>query len=358
MESQLHNLVISSIRRGEVDNQAVSTTREHENNVAELADSTKKKLTNLFNTTGMRVGRFDTEPERPFFARQVDEYLDTENIEFSDFRTFGTSLGSALANELNRGQAQSAKDGFLITYFYSVELAANEEDEAQVQHFLGLVFLHRINGLDIDVDDLDLKEIEQINLDSLNLGARINLDSYIRSEHDETERPISFKIGRGSDVRKFFQQFIGCTEPSDSKMDSANLIIALEDVCARIGYNAEETKAATERLQHFCTGAILHHGAQAEMATLAGFVFPDGEYRELFINVAQDEYQLSEFIGLDKSEINKFDDIVVKTQSYKVTIKDSAINESVFWDPVEQTIKLSELPPETIDKMNRRYPGE
>lgn len=357
MASELHNLVISSIRRG-IDNQATSTTRAHENDVSQLADSTKEKLISLFNTTGMRVGRFDTEPERPFFARKVDEHLDTSHFEFENFRAFGTSLGAALASELNRGQAQNAKDGFLLTYYYSVELEVEGEDSAEVQHFLGLVFLHRINGVDIDVDELDLKEIEQINLDSLNLGARINIDSFIRAENDETEKPISFKIGRGSDVRKYFQEFIGCTEPSDSKTDSANLIIALEDVCERLGFTAEETKTATDRLQSYCNAAIIHSGAQAEISNLAGFVFDQEEQRQLFVQVAQDDYQLSEYIGLDKSEINKFDDIIVKTNDYRVTIKDSAVNQSVFWDPDEQIIKLSDLPQETVDKMNRRFPGE
>ncbi|EKO3376052.1 nucleoid-associated protein [Vibrio fluvialis] len=357
MASELHNLVISSIRRGEL-NQAISTTRENENRVDDLAQSTKDKLTSLFNTTGIRVGRFDTEPERPFFARTLDGHLDTETFDIANFRSFGASLGSALAIELSRGQAKNAKDGFLLTYYYSVELDGDDVEEPEVQRYLGLVFLHRINGVDIDVEELDLKEIEQINLDSLNLGARININSFVESDQDETEKPISFKIGRGSDVRKFFQEFIDCTEPSDSKTDSANLIIALEDVCERLGFTAEETKTATDRLQTYCNGAILHNGAQAEIANLAGFVFGDEEQKQLFIQVAQDDYQLSEYIGLDKAEINKFDDIIVKTNDYRVTIKDSAINQSVFWDPDEESIKLSDLPQEVIDKMNRRFPGE
>lgn len=357
MASELHNLVISSIRRGE-GNQAISTTRDNENRIEDLTQTTKDKLTSLFNTTGMRVGRFDTEPERPFFARTLDDHLDIENLDIADFRRFGASLGTALASELSKGQAQNAKDGFLLTYYYSVELDAVETEEPEVQRYLGLVFLHRINGVDIDVEELDLKEIEQINLDSLNLGARINISSFINAEDDETERPISFKIGRGSDVRKFFQEFIGCTEPSDSKTDSANLIIALEDVCERLGFTAEETKAATDKLQSYCNAAILHSGAQAEISNLAGFVFDQEEQRQLFVQVAQDDYQLSECIGLDKSEINKFDDIIVKTNDYRVTIKDSAVNQSVFWDPDEQIIKLSDLPQETVDKMNRRFPGE
>ncbi|MBF4448086.1 hypothetical protein ERJ76_20880, partial [Vibrio anguillarum] len=250
------------------------------------------------------------------------------------------------------------KDGFLLTYYYSVELNGDDEEEPDAQRYLGLVFLHRINGVDID-EELDLKEIDQINLDSLNLGARINISSFINAERDGTERPISFKIGRGSDVRKFFQEFIGCTEPSDSKTDSANLIVALEDVCERLGFTSEETKAATDKLQSYCNAAILHSGAQAEIANLAGFVFEDEEQKKLFVQVAQDVYQLSECIGLDKAEINKFDDIIVKTDDYRVTFKDSAIiNQSVVWDPEEESIKLSNLPKDIVHKMKRRFPGE
>jgi nucleoid-associated protein len=355
MISELLNLVISSIKRGN-DNQAVSTTRNNENNVVELAQSTKDKLISLFNTTGMRVGRFDTVPERPLFARTLEQHLNRETLAVNKFRDFSSQLGNFLASELNRGQAQNAKDGFLLTYYYSVDVESQEEDEdPKKDYYLGLVFLHRINGVDIDVDELDLKEIEQINLDSLNLGARISISRFI-NEEDETEKSISFKIGRGSDVRKFFQDFIGCTEPSDSKTDSANLLIALEDVCGRLGFNTEETKMATERLQSYCNARMQHGGGQAEIENLAGFVFDGLQQKEFFVGIAQEEYQLSEYIGLDKSEINKYDDILVKTDSYRVTIKDSAMNEAVFWDSDDQSIKLRNLPQETIRKMNRRYP--
>ncbi|MBF4248201.1 hypothetical protein EA004_24975, partial [Vibrio anguillarum] len=105
--------------------------------------------------------------------------------------------------------------------------------------------------------------------------------------------------------------------------------------------------------------AILHSGAQAEIANLAGFVFEDEEQKKLFVQVAQDVYQLSECIGLDKAEINKFDDIIVKTDDYRVTFKDSAIiNQSVVWDPEEESIKLSNLPKDIVHKMKRRFPGE
>ena len=355
MNSELLKLVISSIKRGD-DNQAVSTTRKNENNIAELAQGTKDKLVSLFNTTGMRVGRFDTTPERPLFARTLDKHLNTETLTVNEFRKFGERLGNSLASELNRGQAQNAKDGFLLIYYYSIDIESLEEpEEPDKDYYLGLVFLHRMHGVDIDVDELDLKEIEQINLDSLNLGARISISRFI-NEEDETEKPISFKIGRGSDVRKFFQDFIGCTEPSDSKTDSANLLIALEDVCGRLKFSAEETKLATEKLQTYCNARMQHGGGQAEIENLAGFIFDNSQQKEFFVGIAQEEYQLSEYIGLDKSEINKFDDILVKTDSYRVMIKDSAMNEAVFWDAGEQSIKLCNLPPETIRKMNRRYP--
>ncbi|MGC7842120.1 nucleoid-associated protein [Vibrio anguillarum] len=116
---------------------------------------------------------------------------------------------------------------------------------------------------------------------------------------------------------------------------------------------------ATDKLQSYCNAAILHSGAQAEIANLAGFVFEDEEQKKLFVQVAQDVYQLSECIGLDKAEINKFDDIIVKTDDYRVTFKDSAIiNQSVVWDPEEESIKLSNLPKDIVHKMKRRFPGE
>jgi nucleoid-associated protein len=282
--------------------------------------------------------------------------LNKETQLIENFQTLGTTLGSTLANELNRGQAQNAKDGFLLTYYYSVENNSDEESEdIELNYYLGLVFLHRVDGVDIDIDNLDLKEIEQINLDSLNLGARVNITSFL-DESDELEKPISFKIGRGSDVRKFFQEFIGCTEPNDAKADSANLLLALEDVCGQLGFSTEQTKNATDKLQSYCSAILMNGDGQADIINLAGFIFKDEEQRSKFVQIAQNDYQLSEHIGIDKNEINKYDDIIVKTKYYRVSFKDDAINEAVFWDPEKKEITFGDLPEETIEKMNRRFP--
>lgn len=354
MAITLLNLVISSIRRND-NNLAISTTRPLENDVSKLTDNTKEKLLSIFNTTGLRLGRFDTEPERPLFARILDKQLNKDTNLIENFQELGSRLGLTLASELNRGQAQNAKDGFLLTYYYSIEVETEEPEDADIQYYLGVIFLHRVDGVDIDIDNLELKAIEQINLDSLNLGARVNITSFL-NDSDEQEKPISFKIGRGSDVRKFFQEFIGCNEPSNAKVDSANLLLALEDVCRQLGFNVEQTKNATDKLQSYCNAVLLSGNGQAEIANLAGFIFNDEEQKFKFLQVAQDDYQLSEHIGIDQNEINKFDDIIVKTKSYRVSFKDDAINETVFWDPVKNEITFGDLPKDTIEKMNRRFP--
>ena len=160
MVSTLHNLVISSIRRGS-DNQAISTTRSHENDVDKLTDNTKDKLLNIFNTSGLRLGRFDTEPERPLFARTVDQLLNKNTQMIEDFQKLGNTLGAALASELNRGQAQNAKDGFLLTYYYSIMGESDDGDDGDItaDYYLGLVFLHRIDGVDM----LWLNELVHLN---------------------------------------------------------------------------------------------------------------------------------------------------------------------------------------------------
>lgn len=106
MESELLNLVITSIERGN-DNQAVATTRSQENDVSALSETIKEKLTSIFQTTGIRLGRFNTEPRRPNFASTLDQYFSIENYRFSNFQGFASTLGADLAAELNRGQAQN-----------------------------------------------------------------------------------------------------------------------------------------------------------------------------------------------------------------------------------------------------------
>ena len=345
MNSQLHNLVISSIKRDE-SNHASATTRDQENNISELSETIVAKLTTLFNTSGLRLGRFNTEPERPLFARTMDQYFNQASSRFDNFRGFAANLGSSLASELNEGQAQNAKDGFLLSYYYSTVQVDDDTDEEITEYYLGVVFLHRINGVDIDAEELDLRDIEQINLDSLNLGARISISRFLDEGIDPAAKPISFKIGRGSDVRVYFQDFVGCSEPGNSKVDMQNVLEALEYSCSNFGFSDEQKMTAIEHASNYCN-MTLNNGQNAmNLSLFAQHVFSESEHVEQFVLIAHNQFNLSESVGVDKSEIRKFGTITISNDSYRIKLNKSALSNdgrTIVWDADDECLKLYDL---------------
>ncbi|MCQ8868180.1 nucleoid-associated protein [Vibrio splendidus] len=365
MNFELLNLVITSIQRVE-GNQAIATTRPRENDVAGLSVLIKEKLTTLFQTTGLRLGRFNTEPARPYFATCIDDYYEPETNTFTDFRGFAENLGSSLASELSEGRSHNAKDGFLLTYFYSTTQMINfsdddddEELEEVINYYLCNVFLHRQDGVDIDSEDLVLRDIEQINLDSLNLGARIDITQYLQEEDDPAAKPIAFKIGRGSDVRVYFQEFVGCNEPSNSKVDTQNLSAAVELACDRFNFNEEQKRLAAEHTENYCKMILSNGHHSMSLHQFSEHVFP-GKVGE-FVEIANQEFGLGESIGLDKTEVNNIGIINIRNEAYTIKFNKTALsggaNDSdeehyILWSPEENCIKLFGLTDQDINKLN------
>ncbi|AIW21328.1 nucleoid-associated protein [Vibrio coralliilyticus] len=352
MESELLNLVITSIRR-DGNNQALATTRPYENDVSALSDTIKDKLTSIFQTSGLRLGRFNTEPRRPNFANTLDEYFNSESYSFNNFRGFASTLGADLAAELNRGQAQNAKDGFLLTYYYSITKVDEETDEEFTDYFLGVIFLHRLDGVDIDPVRLDLEDIEQINLDSLNLGARIDIEKYVNEQTNEVLKPIAFKIGRGSEVRVYFQEFVGCNEPSNSKLDSQNLLAAIEHTCSLLSYTEEQKRTASEYAESYSTMILNSGQSSMSLAAFAEHVFQGEDEAARFIAIANESFDLGESVGLDKTEIRKFGTITINNDFYSLKLNKSALSRegnSVSWDG--ECLKLYGLSEEDIERLN------
>ncbi|OBU19964.1 nucleoid-associated protein [Photobacterium aquimaris] len=345
MSAKLNNLTISSIVR-DTTNFAVAK-EPIVNDVSGFSESIVSKLTTLFNTTGLRTGRFTDAPKAKF-SLDLFNHLKLDTLEIDDFSIFAKGLGRILADELNTNQAKQAKDGFLLIYDYSVE---NNDTEDK---YLCVVFLHRMNGVNIS-EKLTLEDIEQINIDSLNLGARISLQAFGKEEDDLDERSILFKIGRGSEVRVYFQNFIGCDEPSDAKFESANLLRAIEFVCKKIQLNEEDSLSITDKVSSYCKGLIQNGEHQAELKNLASYAFTNAEHAEIFIQIAQETYKLSEYVGLDKSVINKYGDIIAKTDKYRFTIKKSAIHDAVKWDSNTEELTISQLPEETKQQLNNLF---
>jgi len=346
MQCQLKNLIISSIKRDPRNNLAIAETKE-ETDINTVSEVVSNKLTTLFKGTGIRVGDFINSTQSVFETRLTDFYS-TSNVHSNDFKRFGTDIAVSLARKLNTGQAQSAKDGFLVTYLYSSQL--DEEDPVD---YMCVIFLHRIIGADINEQDLILEEIERVNLESLNLGAKISIADW----NDEDERAISFKLGKDTgDIRRYFIDFLGCEETSEHVEDTANLLNVIDDVCEFYNIDDNVKNDLLDSAKSYCQERMRTFGDnKISLEVLSRQLFPeqDCEKSDKFMEIALDDYRLSEQIVLDNKTLQSFSRLQGRTNLYTVNFKRSAITSDVVnWDPDEGTLTFTELPEELVEQLN------
>lgn len=351
MTKKIHNLVVSSIKRSD-NNTAGAKTRAKEINTEELTETTVDSLTTLFVGGGMKTGIFSEHSLYERYLRDSTQVVD-DGLSVEGFRDFSHKLAELLAKTLNEGQAQQAKDGFLVSYVYSTTLGSGDNEYNQT--YLCSVFLHRIEGVDIN-DDLDFEEIERINLDNLALGARVCIDSLFST--DPNERPITFKISGRSVVNKFFLRFLGGEEPENSAEDTKRLKEAIELFANQNGYDSHGIESLCDRAKLFCKDRIKESDGYVNIEELSSFLFTKPEHKEAFISVLQDQYSISETFLVNNTELNKFNNLYIKTSEFTIQFKSQALSTNVDWNPKKETLTFSKLPKEAIEQILLYLPSK
>ena len=158
MISEINSLIISSIRRDKEKGIAIATTKQ-ETEVNSLSENVKNKLTSIFKGAGILVGDFLESEEKSVlpFEKSMEKFIDVDeedNYFITDVEVFGEKASKLLAKKLSSGQGKIANDGFLVTYLYSEFPDEDDEDDEERKTYLCLIFLHRIEGTDIDEDEL------------------------------------------------------------------------------------------------------------------------------------------------------------------------------------------------------------
>lgn len=366
MTTEIHNLIISTIKRSE-SGIAGAKTREIENDVSTINDNVAEKLTSIFKGGGMKVGGFSEDHEEDLaeeetveanesrFVRHLMAHLDVDTFELNDFRELANKFAVLLALKLNTGQSKTAKDGFLVTYYFSHTLDIEDGGEESTSHYLCVVFLHRIKGEDIDEESMVFEAIERINLESLNLGAKVCINELLEPS---ATRPISFKLGRASEVSRFFKSFLGCHEPINSKDDTLRLRSAIEHSAHSFGMDMNNIEELCASAKSFCTERLASGETSVNLQALACYLFSDPEQASEFVETAHDDFRLGETVGIDKTELGKYTSFQAKTNDYTIKFSTRALTQNVDWNSESQTLTFRELPQTLIDQIIHYLPTE
>ena len=323
----------------------VPNLRGEENPKNDHADRVSSQLANLFKA--MNIGSFTkldhpSLPGPPFESLLI-KYFDGND--FKDFVAFSHAAAELLVSKLNEPTAQQAKGGYLLFNHYL----------HQTKHFISVVLLRMRQGISL-AEDLSFTEVDELNLDTLHMAARINLTDWKTSGGD---RYIAFKIGRQArEVTDYFSNFIGCREYTLAKADTRALVDATRDYCERRELDEPDTLAARRAVEGLCRD----HLRNEKTITLEGISklldahYPpeNEEDHDLFLTIAQTDYSLTNTPAIDKNTLRRFVRFSGRTTKLYISFDAELLEEGgLKYDRESKSLTITELPDSLLQDLEK-----
>ncbi|MFD0894741.1 nucleoid-associated protein [Luteolibacter ambystomatis] len=255
------------------------------------------------------VGREDNT-----FADVLDRYLagKTPFIKFS----------KRLATEL----AKTMKGTTLATGGYM----AIAEYSASPRQLL-IIMIRQEEGYAVDPDTLELRQAVHLDLSTINVGARINLEDYGNS----VERHLSLVRGL-KDVAKYFRRFLGVENfksPKDETLDLANVM----DAYFRENHENYDADRINEVRRDVAQLIKDSKGGQVPLLTIAGVVNPEDP--EGFHDYANEHEISAEFTG-DPETVKGWLRVRYKNKKLILDFDKNLLHDSIHWDEEEDELVI------------------
>lgn len=323
---------------------ATITLRPQENPINEHAERVSSQLVALFKA--VNIGGFHR-PESPDLPGSRFEQLlegTFDGTDFVDFVAFSHAASEILADALNSPQAQQAKGGYLLLNHYT----------HQDKHFLSVVLLRMRQGISLSAD-LSFTGVDELNLDTLHMAARINLTDW---RTGAIERYIAFKIGRQArDVTDYFSNFIGCTEHTAAKLDTKSLVAATREFCVRRDLSESDTLGVRRQVDELCRER-LRTGAPVLLVDISNLLdarYPPQQEEDasLFLAIAQEEYGLTNSPAIDKTALRALVRFSGNTKKLAISFDADILGSTVRYDRDAKSLTITELPEKLIDDLEK-----
>jgi nucleoid-associated protein len=217
------------------------------------------------------------------------------------------------------------------------------------------VLLRMRQGISLGAD-LSFTEVDELNLDTLHMAARINLTEWLGGS---SERYIVFKIGRQArDVTQYFSEFIGCTEYTASKLDTKKLVLATRQFCEARNLDDDESTRAKKAVSEFCRDRADRQQAVLidEVSQLLDTHYPpeNEDERGLMLTIAQEEHGLTNRLAqIDKSALRGLVRYQGNTRKLSISFDADLLGRTVRFDPASKHLTITELPPSLLAELDK-----
>jgi nucleoid-associated protein len=199
-------------------------------------------------------------------------------------------------------------------------------------------------------DGLALMPIRRLDLDHIQLAARINLSEW--KNNPASRQYISFIKGKnGRRASEYFRDFIGCQEGVDGPGETRTLLKAFSDFVESEDLGEESAREKTNTL----VGYAMAQAKLGEPITLDELseVLDDDQPKAFADFIRDKDYGLSASIPPDKKTLNKFRRFTGRSEGMSISFEQHLLGDKVEFDEAGGTLTLRGLPTQLTEQLKR-----
>ncbi|MGF0241219.1 nucleoid-associated protein YejK [Rhodococcus sp. IEGM1300] len=215
--------------------------------------------------------------------------------------------------------------------------------------YLAIALLQETEAV-IMTDGLTLMPVRRLDLDHINLAARINLSEW--RSNPASRQYISFIKGKnGRKANDYFRDFIGCQEGVDGPGETRTLLKAFSDFVESedLGEDLAREKIHTLVSYSFAQAKL---GEPITLDELSELIDED-QPKQFAEFIRAKDYGLSESIPADKKTLNKFRRFTGRAEGMSISFEAHLLGHKIDFDEAGGTLTLRGLPTQLTDQLKR-----
>lgn len=346
----IQHLIIHEVQRDENGAIVKKHLREKENSTEGIGNDLTSALITLFSNSSLNIGEFGVDGDKhvkPPFEQYLEKNYNLDKLECLDFVSLTKSLAERYETIISEAALSNVKGGIIVFYQY----------EFRGKIWLAVTIVQRTGGIRA-TDDLNLIAAEIVDLDKLHLGAAVCLTDWNRGI---SNRYIKFKTGRASEIRDYFEKFIGCQKDKlAAKKETKGLRDAIKDYAQNhLSLQDNEVQEKLNTAQRFIKDKQ-KNGLEISLSHIGNATFP--ETPKAFVRLAQDDYNVSESVLINNAELRRFSRISGSEGKMSMSFDRELLGSSVIYNEVVESITFTKIPKlvkqEVVEEMESRRRSE
>lgn len=277
-----------------------------------------EKVTKLFrkHQSGRIYGHFEADTNAYPFSRLLSEC--TANG--GDFLSFSKDTAALLVAKMK--DIPAATGG----YFFAARFSEEDED------LLLILMLRQEQGHAIDDETLTLKRSMNLQMEQLDLAARISISDWQTGRSE----PVSLVRGR-KEVSEYFKSFIGLHEPRTNTQGTQKLRNFIDQWMEENNYLHSEKEEVRERVLDY---AKKRKDEPVELNVISTLVDP--KRHERFFTEANESGLGAEF-HIDRRSLSPWVRVIYNDSDIKLNFSRRLLNKRVRYDKDNKTILINDI---------------